>query len=87
MKNGGRPPTAAQETADRLQNILKVWSRPFPREGPELRFSRAVEVLERVGTAKAAELLDTLVATARLVRQQEDARTTASRLERTRGTR
>jgi WD40 repeat protein len=76
-----------QETSDRLQEILTEWSRPVPERGPEIRFSRAVEVLERVGTAKARELLDTLVATARLVRQQEDARMAASRLERTRPTR
>ena len=70
----------AQETVDRLREILALWNRPLPQGGAEFRFSRSIEVLERIGSAKAAEALDTLVATARLVRQQRDAREALSRL-------
>jgi hypothetical protein len=72
----GKPSPEARRRAERLLRLLAA---PFTEED-RLREMRALEVLERIGTAEAARVLETLSGGARLAWQTREAAAGAERL-------
>jgi hypothetical protein len=72
--------TLSPEARARIEEILATWKRPLALSGEGLRTSRAVQVLEGIGSAEARELLSALARGSRLERERDDAALALSRL-------
>lgn len=68
------------EASARLQEILFQMRRPLALSGPGLRISRALQVLEGIGSPEAREVLEELAHASRLERERGDAARALSRL-------
>jgi RNA polymerase sigma factor (sigma-70 family) len=73
---------AAEETRRRVQEILDLDPSKVIETGEKLRTLRAIQVLERIGTKEAAEILRKIAGGAASARETQEAKEALERLER-----
>jgi WD40 repeat protein len=73
-----RKPTL--EVRQRIDELLKSMASRAIRNGNRLRTLRAIEILERIGTAEALRVLQTMATGAKDARETEEARASLTRL-------